>query len=167
VEEPDGLTRICEWLENDGWDCLIADLDEQYALKLSQIAQLRFSDEEARHNLDIPMGVELGDTDRLSWARQCLDYAQTEGADRFVASLHAYRLIGGDGSFAFVGCSIVVHGQYGATVEWWGLWRTPEEFYDAVGDGNYWVTPRMGEISDQVILSLWQQPNRPGKKHAC
>ena len=47
VEEPDGLTRICEWLEVEGWDFLIADLGEQNALKLGYIAQLEFSDEEA------------------------------------------------------------------------------------------------------------------------
>ena len=70
VEEPDGLTRICEWLEIEGWDFLIADLGEQNALKLGYIAQLEFSDEEARYNLDIPEEVEIQDADRLSWARQ-------------------------------------------------------------------------------------------------
>ncbi len=159
VEEPDGLTRICEWLEIDGWDSLIADPDEQYALKIDHIAQLRFSDGEVRYNLNIPEGVEIQDADRLSWARQWINYVQAGDDTYLLASLHAYRLIGSDGSFAFVGCLIEVHGQGGPVCKWWGLWRTPEEFYDAVGDGeDNWVTPRMGEISDQVILSMWQKP---------
>ena len=167
VEEPDGLTRICEWLEIDGWDFLIADLGEQNALKLGYIAQLEFTDEEARYNLDIPEEVEIQDADRLSWARQRINYAQAGDDTYLLASLHAYQLIGSDGSTAFVGCLIEVHGQGGPVCEWWGLWRTPAEFYDAVGDGGYnWVTPRMGEISDQVILSMWQKPKRRGKKRA-
>ena len=48
---------------------MIADLGEQNALKLGYIAQLEFSDEEARYNLDIPEEVEIQDADRLSWAR--------------------------------------------------------------------------------------------------
>ncbi len=83
VEEPDGLTRICEWLEIDGWDFLIADLGEQNALKLGYIAQLEFSDAEARYNLEIPEEVEMQDADRLSWARQRINYAQA-GDDTFL-----------------------------------------------------------------------------------
>jgi hypothetical protein len=167
VKEPDGLIRICEWLEIDGWDFLIADLGEQNALKLGYIAQLEFSDEEARYNLGLPEEVEIQDADRLSWARQRINYAQAGDDTYLLASLHAYRLIGSDGSIAFVGCLIEVHGQGGPVCEWWGLWRTPAEFYGAVADGGYnWVTPRMGEISDQVILSMWQKPKRRGKKRA-
>lgn len=167
IEEPDDLADICEWLEFDGWDFLIADLGEQNALKLGYIAQLEFSDDEARYNLDIPDEVELRDADRLTWARQRIDYAQSGDDTYLLASLHAYQLNGSDGSYAFLGCLIEVHGQGGPVCEWWGLWRTAEEFYDAVGDGGYnWVTPRMGEISDEVILSMWQKPKRRGKKRA-
>ena len=167
VEEPDGLSLIYEWLEVDGWDFLIADLGEQNALKLGYIAQLEFSDAETRYNLDIPDEVEVQDSDRLSWARQRIEYAQSGDDGYLLASLHAYRLIGSDGSYAFLGCLIEIQGQGGPVCKWWGLWPTPEEFYDAVGDGGHnWVTPRMGEISDQVILSMWQKTKRRGKKSA-
>jgi len=167
VEEPEGLSRICEWLEVDGWDSLIADLGEQNALKLGYIAHHEFSDAEARYNLDIPEDVEVQDADRLRWARQRIDDAQSGDDTYLLASLHAYRLIGSGGSSAFLGCLIEIHGQGGPVCEWYGLWRTPEEFYDAVGDGGYnWVTPRMGDISDQVILSMWQKPKRRSKRSA-
>jgi hypothetical protein len=40
--------------------------------------------------------------------------------------------------------------------EWWGLWKTPDDFYEAVGDGGLnWIIPRKSEISDHVILSMW------------
>jgi len=41
------------------------------------------------------------------------------------------------------------------------------DFYEAVGDGGFnWVIPRMGEISDQVILSMWEKKKSRGKKRA-
>ena len=167
VEAPDGLSLIYEWLEVDGWDFLINDLGEQSALKLGYIAQLEFSDSETRYNLEIPKEVEVQDADRLNWARQRIEYAQAGDDGYLLASLHAYRLIGSDGSHAFVGCLIEIHGQGGPVCEWWGLWKTPNEFYEAVGDGGFnWVIPRMGDISDQVILSMWEKKKSRGKKRA-
>lgn len=146
---------------------MTADLGVQNALKLGYIAQLEFSDAEARYNLDIPDEVEIQDADRLNWARQRIDYAESGDDTYLLASLHAYQLIGSDGSSACVACLIEAHGQGGPVCEWWGIWRSPEEFYDAVGDGGYnWVTSRMGKISDKVILSMWQKPQRRGKKRA-
>jgi len=42
--------------------------------------------------------------------------------------------------------------------EWWGLWKTPDDFYESVGDGGFnWVIPRISEILDNVILSMWEK----------
>jgi hypothetical protein len=167
VEAPEGLSLIYEWLEVDGWDFLINDLGEQSALKLGYIAQLEFSDSETRYNLEIPKEVEVKDADRVNWARQRIEHGQTGDDGYLLASLHAYRLTGSDGSHAFVGCQIEIHGQGGPVCEWWGLWKTPDEFYEAVGDGGVnWVIPRMGDISDQVILSMWEKKKSRGKKRA-
>lgn len=167
VDEPKGLSLIHDWLEVDGWDFLIADLGQQSALKLGYIAQLEFSDSETRYNLEIPKEVEVQDVDRLNWARQRIEYAQAGDDGYLLASLHTYRLIGNNGSHAFVGCLIEIHGQGGPVCEWWGLWKTPDDFYEAVGnDGFNWVIPRMGEISDQVILSMWEKKKSRGKKRA-
>ena len=56
--------------------------------------------------------------------------------------------------YAILRCLIEVHGQGRPACEWWGLWRSTEAFYDSVCNGGYnWVTPRMSEISDKVVLS--------------
>jgi hypothetical protein len=62
---------------------------------------------------------------------------------------------------------IEIHGQGGPVCEWWGIWKTPDDFYEAVGAGGFnWVIPRMGEISDHVILSMWEKKKSRGKKRA-
>ena len=67
-------------------------------------------------------------------------------------------LMGSDGSQAFAGCPMEIQGQAGPVCEWCGLWKTPEEFYGSVGDGEVnWVIPRMGEIPGQLILSMWKK----------
>ena len=157
-KDPVGLGLICKWLELDGWDLLIADFGEQMALKLGAIAHLDFTDSEARLNLDIPDDAEIQDADRIRWARQRIDYAQSGDDGYLLGSLHACRLDGTDGSHGFLGCHMEVHGQAGEVCQWWGLWESPEAFYDAVGEGlAIWVLPRMGEITDTVILSMWHK----------
>ena len=158
ISEPVGLSLIYEWLEIDGWDDLNADLFEQMALKLGYLAHNDFSDTEAQWNLEGPEGDALTDADRIKWARQRIDYVQSGEDEYLLASLHAYRLSARNGSHAFVGCLVEVHGQAGPVCQWWGLWKSREDFYDAVGaGGQIWVIPRMGEITDEVILSMWQK----------
>jgi len=160
IKEPDGLTRICEWLELDGWNSLIADLGEQYAIYLNYIAQFEFSDAAVRYHFEISDDVHIEDCARLNWARNCIEIARSEPA-----SVHAFRVLGSDGTFAFLGCLIEFSDQGGPVCTWKGLWRTTREFYEALGDGgNTWLIPLMGEIPDQVILSMWQKPQRRGKK---
>ena len=165
---PDGLEAIYEWLEIDGWEQLLTDLGAEMALKLHHLAAFDFNDNETRWNLDIPDDQSIQDSDRLNWARQRIEYYQT-GEDGYVfVSVHAFPLVSSEGKVAIVGCLIEVHGQAGPVCDWRGLWRTREEFYDALAsDGQIWLTPRMGDIPDEVILSLWAKPPRkkqPKKK---
>jgi hypothetical protein len=162
---PEGIEAIYEWLEIDGWDDLISDLGDEMALKLYYLADLEFNDNETRWNLDIPDDQEVQDSDRLNWARQRIDYFQT-GDDGYVfVSVHAYPLVSSDGKIAIVGCLVEIHGQAGPVCDWWGLWKSREDFYDALGsDGQIWLSPRMGEIPDDVILSMWAKPAK--KKQA-
>lgn len=163
--QPEGIEAIYEWLEIDGWDDLISDLGEQMALKLYYLADIDFNDNETRWNLDLPDDQEVQDTDRLTWARQRIAHFNT-GDDGYVfVSVHAYPLVSSEGRIAIVGCLLEVHGQAGPVCDWWGLWRSREDFYDALGtNGQIWLSPRMGEIPDEVILSMWGNP--PKKKQA-
>jgi hypothetical protein len=153
---PDVLSQIYEWLEADGWDALINDVGDQIAVMLRYIAENDFTDDEARCGLDLPNEVELKDSYRIKWARQRIERAQNGEDWNLGASLHTYKLIASDGSFAFIGCLIQSRGQWGDDCNWWGLWNSPQDFYDSVGKGgNTWVMPHMGEITDERILSMW------------
>jgi len=156
--EPAVLTPIYEWLEVDGWFSLINDLGDQIAIRLGYIAECDFTDDAARVGLGMPDEVELGDSHRIEWARRRIERAQSGEDWNLGASLHAYKLISSDGAYAFIGCLIESRGQWGDDCNWWGLWKSREDFYDSIGKGGHtWVTPYMGEITDELILSLWEK----------
>ena len=160
--EPSGLKALCEWLEVEGWDSLVGDPDEKYAIKLAYIAYSDFSDDEARYNLDIPENVAVQDSNRIAWGRSRIDYAVSQADGYLIPSLNTYPLIGIDGSLVYVGCLIEIHGQGGPVCEWCGLWDSKEDFYAAVTrDNAFWITELRGEIPDEVILSLWKDRGSP------
>jgi hypothetical protein len=155
--ESSGLDRIYEWLEVDGWDDLIADFEEQDALKINYIAEYKFSESELRAHIGLEDSEQVSDQDRLSYARDVIDDA-ISGSDGFLlASLHAYSLVSSKGQTAYVGCMISIHGQGGPHCDWWGLWPSKAAFYNAVCEsGDYWVIPMMGEVTDEAILKRWK-----------
>jgi hypothetical protein len=155
--EPSGLKDLYDWLEVDGWDVLVTDPDEKYAIKLAYIAYSDFSDDEVRHNLDIPENVAVQDSDRIAWGRSRIDYAVSQADGYLIPSLNTYTLKGKDGYCVYVGCMIEIHGQAGPVCEWCGLWRSKEEFFaSATKDNAFWITELSGDVPDEVILSLWK-----------
>jgi hypothetical protein len=155
---PQNLEKIKEWLELDGWDDLIADLGEQMALKLRYLAELQFNDGELRATEDIPEDLPVTNDDRIRWGRSQIDRVFNDYDDYFLPSVHSYQLTATDGSTAILGCLVEIQGQGGPVCEWEGLWASREEFLNALGKhANYWVTPLMGDVPDEVILSLWEK----------
>lgn len=156
---PKNLEKIKEWLEVDGWDDLIADLGEQMAINLADLSQFDFNDQEARDSQDIPDDLPVTDEDRIRWGRNKIDSVLSEYDDCLLPSLHTYTLKASDGSTATIGCLVEIHGQGGPVCEWQGLWASREEFLDSLGKGGkYWVTPLMGDVPGEVILSFWEKP---------
>jgi hypothetical protein len=156
---PKNLEKIKEWLEVDGWDDLIADLGEQMAIDLADLSQFDFNDQEARDSQDIPDDLSITDEDRIRWGRNKIDSVLSEYDDCLLPSLHTYTLKASDGSTATIGCLVEIHGQSGPVCEWQGMWSSREEFLDSFSKGGkYWVTPLMGDVPDEVILSIWQKP---------
>ena len=156
---PKNLEKIEEWLEADGWGDLIADLGEQMAINLTDLSQFYFNDQEARDSQDIPDDLPVTDEDRIRWGRNKIDSVLSEYDDCLLPSLHTYTLKASDGSIATLGCLVEIHGQGGPVCEWQGLWVSREEFLNSLGKGGkYWVTPLMGDVPDEVILSIWEKP---------
>ena len=155
--ESSGLDRIYEWLEVDGWDDLIADFEEQDALNISYLAEHRFTDSQLRDHAGLEGNDKVLDSDRLTYAHEVIEYSMSGDDGHVLASLHAFPLVSSIGQVAFVGCMIAIHGQGGPHCDWWGLWKTKESFYNAVAQsGDYWVTPLMGDVSDEAILTRWK-----------
>jgi len=163
--EPESFKTITEWLEEDGWDALIADLGDQMAINLTALGRYQFTDIELRANSDMPDEQSISDTDRLRWGREQVDSVLNNYDDDLLPSVHAYQLTSSDGQSAWVGCLVEIHGQLGPACYWQGLWPSREAFWDALGsEYGYWVTPLMGDVTDEAILSHWQKPNQTAKR---
>jgi hypothetical protein len=163
--ESKSLGAIKEWLEVDGWDALIADLGDQMAINLAALAYDQFTDGELRANLDIPDDQSVTDTDRLQWGREKIDEVVNNYDDCLLPSVHAYQLVSSNGDTAWIGCLVEIHGQLGPACQWQGLWPSREFFWMALGENNaYWLVTLMGDVPDEVILSLWPKPKRSRKR---
>jgi hypothetical protein len=163
----DGLIDIQNWLEVDGWDALISDLDQGMAINLGYLSELQFQDRELRSCMEIPNHQTLTDEDRIRWGRSHIDRVLAEYDEYLLPSVHAYELRGLDGLKVVIGCIVETHGQGGPVCQWQGVWPTRESFLEALGKNyQYWVTPLMGDVPDEVILSLWQKPKFSKKQTA-
>jgi len=159
--EPESFTQVTDWLEGDGWDSLIADLGDQMAVNLAALSHDQFTDSELRASNNIPDDQTVSDADRLCWGHEKIDEVLNNYDDCLLPSVHAYELISSDGQSVWVGCLVEIHGQLGPACYWQGLWPSREAFWHALGsDYVYWVTPLMGDVTDEAILFHWQEPNR-------
>jgi len=156
-EMPPSLKDIQEWLKFEGWDELISDLGDQMALNLGYLSDFYFEESELRSELDIPKKTPISDQARIDWGRKCIDKVLDEYDGYLLPSLHTYELKASDGSTATMGCLVEIHGQSGPVTIWRGLWRYRDAFLHSLGNEyEYWVTPLMGDIPDEVILKLWK-----------
>jgi len=161
---PDSLNAITDWLTDDGWDALIVDLGDQMAVSLRAFADLQFDDRELRACEDIPEDLPITDKDRLQWGRSHINSIINDYDEYWMPSVHTYELTSTEQETAVIGCLVKIHGQSGPVCNWQGLWESRDAFWAALGENNeFWVTPLMGDVPDEVILSLWQKPKRAKK----
>mgnify|MGYP001125546184 CR=1 FL=1 len=99
--------------------------------------------------------------------REQIDSVLDNDDDVLLPSVHAYQLISSDGQSARVGCLVEIHGQLGPACYWHGLWPSREAFWNALGsEYGYWVTPLMGDVTDEAIFSHRRGPSRPKKRRS-
>jgi hypothetical protein len=152
------LDKIKEWLEVDGWDNLLADYGENTAIKIGGLAQYEFNDDELLANLDLPSDYKLTDLDRIKWGRQCINDLFDGGDESFLCEVLCYELKAINGDTAVIGCLLENQGQGGPVCDWQGLFNTKEEFLNSLAqEWGFWITPLMGDVTDEVILSYWQK----------
>ncbi len=157
-QESPELEKIKEWLEVDGWDDLLANYGESTAIKIGELAQYQFNDDELLANLDLPSDYKVADIDRIKWGRQCINDLFDGGDESFLCDLLCYELKATNGDSAFIGCLLENQGQGGPVCDWQGLFNTKEEFLNSLTQvWGFWITPLMGDVTDEVILSYWQK----------
>jgi hypothetical protein len=155
-QNPECLNSIYAWLgvDGDGWEHLISDSDERFAIWLSEIAD-NFTDSAVRENLGLDDSTALDDHDRTRWGRRYVDHSLQE-SDRLV-SLSTFQIHGKDGASAYIGCLMTAEWPEGPACQWQGLWLTRESFLESVIEKyGLWLVPDGEKVTDDAILELWQ-----------
>lgn len=153
---PGDYEKLEAWLEVEGWDELIADLGEEYALKLHSLAGYNFIDDELLDHLDLEEGEGVTDSHRVRYARQLIETG-LKGDDGYLfVSVHSYPLFHGDGREAILGCSVETHGQAGDVVVCHGAFPSRSEFCAALTAIGYLLLSEAENLTDSMILELWK-----------
>ena len=64
--------------------------------------------------------------------------------------------VSNEGKIVIVGCLIEIHDRAGLVSDWWELWKTREDFYEAAGlDGQRWFSPSMGKIIEKTCIEYF------------
>lgn len=149
------LEVVQDWLEVDGWDELIADLDDGLAVNIEALADDFFNDDYAAFELDVDED-DLTDGARIQIGRDRFDEVFNEDNESFVDTLHCHELVATNGLRAFLTCIIQVMGQGGPMCFWTGLVTDREQFLEDIKKkGVYWFPRAWGPIPDDGILSRW------------
>ena len=160
IRNPECLNPIYAWLgvEGAGWEHLISDRHERFAIWLSEIAD-NFTDSAVRENLGLDDSTALDDHDRTRWGRRYVDHSRRE-SDRLV-SLSTFQIHGKDGASAYIGCLMTAVWPEGPVCQWQGLWLTRESFLESVIEKyGLWLVPDDGKVTDDAILKLWQSSRK-------
>lgn len=151
--EPD-LKPLYDWFEVDGWDAVInAWAHEDMAFNLFYLAQGVFEDYEMAAYESIEVD-EITDELRISYARGRIHSGYED--EYLTPSLHSCELKRGVGDSVILGCVMEIHGQGEPYLNWWGLFKSQDDFYDSIRNSGYIIESHLEGITDEKILSLWE-----------
>lgn len=132
--------KLAEWFQVERWDELISSWsDDDVALNLHWLAQLKFDDAELRdyEDLDGP----LTDTNRIDFARNVINQAFDEMDGVECPSIHTVMISNEEGEEAILGWTVEIHGQGGPVGYLAGSFRDKHQFLQHIRDID-WVLPR-------------------------
>ncbi len=153
--EPADVHVLYEWLETDGWDELIRDLDQGMAIDLSWFDKSYFSDSELIAGEDLSL-EEVTDKKRLESARRQIAQAIEGGDCNVTLTAHAYPLSDHQGRKAILGCLIAIQGQAGPAPSWQGVFRDRASFIENLHQKHVWLWDEVDSLADTYLLSLWK-----------
>jgi len=156
---PDSLQSLYDWLEVEGWDELINDLDEDYAINLREVAESRFRDSEVAAAEGLENIDRVTDTQRAAFARHWVNQAAT-GEDGYTApTVHCFSLKDFKGREAFLGVTVEIHGQAGAVPVWHGMFKNREDFLSKLRASGYCLVSELPSLDDSRLLAFWIHEN--------
>ena len=147
--------KLAEWFQVERWDELISSWsDDDVALNLHWLAQLKFDDAELRdyEDLDGP----LTDTNRIDFARNVINQAFDEMYGVECPSIHTVMISNEEGEQAILGWTVEIHGQGGPVCFFAGSFREKRHFIEHLHDMNYYFRSEINMLTDEKLLSLWE-----------
>jgi hypothetical protein len=156
ASQPSDIQKLYEWLELDGWDELMSDLDDGLAVNVGSVASRFFEDADLIAKSDPSLG-RITDSKRVAHARgQIKRVIESDGGDLFV-TIHAYPLVDSKGRTAVLGCLVEVHGQGGPVA----FWRQPvpgreQLIIESFHREHVWLHDEIDSLPDSYLLFMWQ-----------
>ena len=155
---PENITELYYWFEDDGIDYLISiEATLPFVLNLAGVLQ-SFCDEEVALENEIEIDQVI-DQMRIAYAKKEIQAAcDFERASYDMLSVYCPAVKGTTDKLVFFGCTAEDQGQNGMEIDWWGLYKSQDEFLDAIRNSKYFVIDsECDSISDERILSLWDK----------
>ena len=144
-ELPDNIEELYEWLQIDG---TLTSALEEYAVDI-QSASTYFSDSE----LEDP--EDNSSEQRLKFARDFIN--NTFNNDSYIRWICGAWLENDVGETAIAGTVLESHGQAGLDFTDTGIYKSVEDFLDAVKQSpNLVLENDIGNLTDERLLSLWE-----------
>ena len=145
-ELPDNIEELYEWLQING---MITSALEEYAVDIQELAASHFEDDE----LEDP--EDNSSEQRLKFARDFIN--NTFNDDSYIRWICGAWLENDVGETAIAGTVLESHGQAGLDFTDTGIYKSVEDFLDAVKQSpNLVLENDIGNLTDERLLSLWE-----------
>ena len=157
---PPEIETLKTWVMGDGWSAIAESWGDMMALDIKKIAKERFHDQEVLDNwmqADASTDV-VTDEDKVAWARQLIEHVFSWNDSELAPSIHTVELSHPSGKNAQL-CFLVRIEGHDPVFEWFGLYKSSEDFYESLAkEHNYVVSHGESAIDPQMILNLWAKP---------
>ena len=158
---PSDFPRLLEWLEGDGMDAFIGDLDpaDEMMVRPLDVADgdytgRPFSDLALRDHEGLGQHVKITNVMRVQYARDAFQLAL---CDDSVQSRHSYRITRADGAHAVIGGTMQCEGQGGPCMSCCGVFLTREAFVNSLTEDGWWNSGALEALPDTAILFWWRR----------
>jgi len=156
-DEMPKLNELYEWLECDGWDLMLEAWEsEEMAIRLANIAEYHFNDQECCENQDLDED-EVNDAVRIVYAKVRIQAEIDSGNTTDIPSVHSFKLQSEKEGSPVIGCLVEIHGQLGPVLDWQGVFKNKDSFLQKLRDDGLVLLSELDSIDDQKIILLWEK----------